>query len=593
MKKEIIQLQQRMEEHSIDYYLVPTSDYHHSEYVSDFFKCREYLSGFTGSAGTLLVSAESAWLWTDGRYYVQAEQELTETDINLMKDGTTDVPTIAEFLKRSMKDGQVLGFDGRLFTIGFINGLRRTLSSRKIDFRYDCDLVEEVWNERPPISTEPIFCYPESYAGISASEKIASYQEYLKKHHAHCQLINGLADIAWLFNLRGHDVACTPVFLAYAYISLEEVILFVHQNALTDDARAYLKEHKVKIRSYDTFYEFVSQLDHTRILMDYSDLNYSCYQCLSKTNTFLRASKYTTMAKIVKNDTEIAHTRACHIRDGIYMTKFMYWLKTTIRHRTLTELEAASYIDELRLSDDLALDLSFDTISAYGQNAAIVHYSPSAESNAVIEAHGMLLVDSGGQYMDGTTDITRTFILGPVTDEERLCYTTTCRSMLHLANAKFLTGCRGSNLDCLAREPMWELGIDFRHGTGHGVGHMLSVHEGPNNFRFRVHAGNLDAVLLPSMITTDEPGIYETGKFGIRIENELLCQKWKRNEYGQFLSFDYLTYVPIDLDGIDPDLMNEQEKEWLNDYHKKVYEQIAPHLNEKERAWLKQYTRAI
>ncbi|MDO4941352.1 MAG: aminopeptidase P family protein [Lachnospiraceae bacterium] len=593
MKKEIIQLQRKMEETSIDYYLVPTSDYHHSEYISSFFKCREYLSGFTGSAGTLLVSRQEAWLWTDGRYYIQAEQELEGTGIVLMKDGMTDVPTISDFLKHNMKSGQVLGFDGRLYTAGFINGLQRKLSAQKIHFIYECDLVNEIWSNRPAISAEPIFCYPEAYAGTSISEKISAYREYLRKYHAQCQLINSLTDIAWLFNLRGHDVACTPVFLAYAYVSIEEVILFVQESALTVDTRAYLEKNNIKIQNYDTFYEFIKQIEHTRMLVDYSDLNYCCYRFLSKTNTLLRASKYTTMAKIIKNDTEIAGTRACHLRDGIYMTKFMYWLKNSIKDRNLSELEAASYIDQLRLADDLALDLSFETISAYGQNAAIVHYSPSAESNAKIEPKGMLLVDSGGQYLDGTTDITRTFILGPITDEERLCYTTTCRSMLHLANAKFLTGCRGSNLDCLAREPMWELGIDFRHGTGHGVGHMLSVHEGPNNFRFRVNAGNLDAVLLPGMITTDEPGIYETGKFGIRIENELLCRKWKRNQYGQFLTFEYLTYAPIDLDGIDSDLMNEQEKSWLNDYHKKVYELISPHLNEEERAWLKIYTRSI
>lgn len=593
MKKEITQLQQKMAEMSIDYYLVPTSDYHHSEYISNYFKCREYLSGFTGSAGTLLVSQTQAWLWADGRYHIQAQQELTGTGIHLMKDGLTGVPTLSDFLKECMETGQTLGFDGRLYTSGFISGLKRNLSAKQILFVYDKDLVQEIWKDRPKLVAEPVYVYPERYAGTTVSEKIAAYRDYLMKYQADCQLLTSLTDIAWLFNLRGHDVACTPVFLSYAFLSLKEVILFIQEGVLTQEAKEYLQNNGIETRDYHSFYDFVKSIEHVRMLVDYSDLNYCCYQSLSDTNTLLRAAKYTTSAKIIKNDTEIEHTRACHLRDGVYMTKFMYWLKNTIRKRSLSELEAAAYIDQLRLSDDLALDLSFETISAYGKNAAIVHYRPSAESNTVVEAKGMLLVDSGGHYLDGTTDITRTFILGPITEEEKLCYTTTCRSMLHLANAKFLTGCRGSNLDCLAREPMWELGIDFLHGTGHGVGHVLSVHEGPNNFRFRVNSGNLDAVLLPGMITTDEPGIYQAEKFGIRIENELLCKKWKQNQYGQFLEFEYLTYAPIDLDGIEPDLMNEQEKQWLNDYHKKVYEKISPYLSKDERKWLKEYTREI
>lgn len=593
MKKEITQLQQKMAEMSIDYYLVPTSDYHHSEYISNYFKCREYLSGFTGSAGTLLVSQTQAWLWADGRYHIQAQQELTGTGIHLMKDGLTGVPTLSDFLKDCMETGQTLGFDGRLYTSGFISGLKRKLSAKQILFVYDKDLVQEIWKDRPKLVAEPVYVYPERYAGTTVSEKIAAYRDYLMKYQADCQLLTSLTDIAWLFNLRGHDVACTPVFLSYAFLSLKEVILFIQEGVLTQEAKEYLQNNGIETRDYHSFYDFVKSIEHVRMLVDYSDLNYCCYQSLSDTNTLLRAAKYTTSAKIIKNDTEIEHTRACHLRDGVYMTKFMYWLKNTIRKRSLSELEAAAYIDQLRLSDDLALDLSFETISAYGKNAAIVHYRPSAESNTVVEAKGMLLVDSGGHYLDGTTDITRTFILGPITEEEKLCYTTTCRSMLHLANAKFLTGCRGSNLDCLAREPMWELGIDFLHGTGHGVGHVLSVHEGPNNFRFRVNSGNLDAVLLPGMITTDEPGIYQAEKFGIRIENELLCKKWKQNQYGQFLEFEYLTYAPIDLDGIEPDLMNEKEKQWLNDYHKKVYEKISPYLSKDERKWLKEYTREI
>lgn len=593
MKQEILNLQELMKERGIDFYLIPTSDFHQSEYVSDYFKCREYLSGFTGSAGTLVVSKTHAYLWTDGRYYLQAQKQLEGSEIILMRDGMIDVPTIRAFLKETMQEGQTLGFDGRVYSSQYFMLLQRDLSAKNIHLRYDLDLAHEVWKDHPAISAEPIFVFPEKYAGTPVLEKISAYQDYLKKHGAFCQLLNGLMDIAWLFNLRGHDVSCTPVFLSYAYISLDEAILFVQEKALTKETLAYLKENKVQVRDYFSFYDFVKGIENKRMLVDYNDINARCLQSISKSNRRLSCAKYTKMAKIVKNEVEIANTKNCHLRDGVYMTKFMYWLKKEVKKRNLSELEVANYIDELRLSDELCLDLSFDTISAYGKNAAVVHYTASEDSNAVVKAEGMLLVDSGAQYLDGTTDITRTFILGPITDEERLCYTTTCKSMLHLANAKFLSGCRGSNLDCLAREPMWELGIDFRHGTGHGVGHVLSVHEGPNNFRFRVTPANLDVVLLPGMVTTDEPGIYQTEKFGIRIENELLCSKWKRNEYGQFLQFEFLTFAPIDLDGIDETLMNEQEKAWLNDYHKEVCKRICPYLSEEERKWLKEYTREI
>ncbi len=593
MRQEIIKLQEKMAEYQIDYYLVPTSDDHNSEYVSDYFKCRQYLSGFTGSAGTLLVSKDAAWLWTDGRYFLQAEQELAGSGITLMKDGTPGVPAIGDFLKEEMKTDTVLGFNGKLYPTAFCMGLRRKLSGQNRSMKIDLDLAHEVWTHCPKRSANEIYPFEERYAGTSVDEKLDAYRKHLQKHGAKCQVISGLMDIAWLFNLRGHDVACTPVFLSYAYIDLSRATLFVQEEALTEQTKTYLADHEIEIRDYDSFYVFLRTIDQAPILMDQSDLNFYGYQSLPKNLTRMMGPKYTTNAKIVKNETEIRNTLACHIRDGVYMTKFMYWLKHEIQKRELTEIEVAQYIDQLRLSDPLAIDLSFETISAYKENAAIVHYTVTEASNATIRPEHMLLVDSGGQYLDGTTDITRTFILGPITDRERTMYTTVLRSMLHLANAKFLAGCRGSNLDCLAREPMWEMGIDFRHGTGHGVGHVLSVHEGPNNFRYRVNKSNLDAVLMPGMVTTDEPGIYIDHCFGIRIENELLCRKWKQNEYGAFLSFEYLTYVPIDLDGVDVSLLSEQEKTWLNDYHQSVYDKILPFLTSEEQIWLKEYTKSV
>ena len=593
MKKEIILLQQEMIRLQVDYYLVPTSDYHHSEYISDYFKCRQYLSGFTGSAGTLLVTTEKAYLWTDGRYFIQAEQELSGSGIVLMKSGMDGVPKIADFLKAHMKQGETLGFDGKLYTAKEMEKLQRHLQDCQVIFRHDLDLVHPIWKDCDPLSCEPAYLLPEQYAGISISEKITGLRQFLKDYHADCQLLYSLTDIAWLFNLRGNDVANTPVALAYAYLSMTQAILFVQSGVLDSTSIQELRQYHVDIQPYESFYAFIDSLSDTTMLIDKHDMNDASYQLLSNRLSCVEASGWISTEKIVKSEQELLNTKNCHLRDGIYMTKFMYWLKKTIKERNLSELEAANVIDQLRLSDDLALDLSFPTISAYGKNAAIVHYSVTPESNATIYPKGMLLVDSGGQYLDGTTDITRTFILGPVSKEEIKCFTMVCRSMLHLANARFLTGCRGSNLDCLARQPLWEAGYDYRHGTGHGVGHLLSVHEGPNNFRFRTTADNLDAVLLPGMITTDEPGLYTEGKFGIRTENELLCKKWRRNEYGQFLEFEYLTYVPIDLDGIDPALMSQQERTWLNDYHHQVYKKIAPHLTDEERLWLKEYTKEI
>ena len=593
MNDSIILLQKMMQKSGIHAYLIPTSDDHHSEYISDFFKCRQYFSGFTGSAGTLLVTQTDAYLWTDGRYFLQAAQQLEGSGIQLMKAGTTGTPTIGEFLQSTLSTGNVLGFDGKLYTVAEMEELQEKLLEKQIVFRSNCDLAGEIWTDRPPLSKEKAHLLPLHYAGISVEDKLAGFREHLIKHHCSCQILNSLTDIAWLFNLRGKDVSCTPVALAYAIITLGDAKLFLQDDVLSQEDQKALQELGVTLLPYEQYYEEITKLSDTTMLLDKADLNYHSYEALSDSITFVLEESWITGAKIVKSDIEIENTKQCHLRDAIYVTKFIHWIKKEVKKRPLTELEATNYIDTLRLSDPLALDLSFDTISAYGANAAIVHYSADEESNAVIEPKGMLLVDSGGHYYDGTTDITRTILLGPVSEEEKRCFTAVCISMLHLANAKFLSGCRGSNLDILARQPIWKLGLDYRHGTGHGVGHILSVHEGPNSFRFRTTPSSLDAILKPGMITTDEPGLYMDGRFGIRTENELLCTKWKQNEYGQFLQFEPLTLVPIDLDGILPELMEPQEKEWLNAYHQTVYETIAPHLTEEEQIWLKSCTAPI
>ena len=591
----ITALRKQMKEKGIDAYLVPTDDFHGSEYVGDYFKCRKYITGFTGSAGTAVIMQDMAGLWTDGRYFIQAAQQLEGTPVTLFKMGEPDVPTIHKFLEENLKEGMCLGFDGRTVSAEEAETLEKILQKKQVHFSVNEDLIGNIWNDRPALSCEPVMELSEKWAGRSRADKIREIRSKLKEKGADLFILTSLDDIAWLLNIRGNDIDYVPVVLSYLVLNETECIWFLQEEVVDDKIRAYLEENHITTKPYDAIYDYVPEIPADAVvLMNRGTVNYRIVNSLDKAIKVVDKPNPTELMKAVKNKTEVDNTRAAHVKDGVAFTKFMYWLKTNIGKIPMTEISASDYLEARRREQDNFIELSFNTICAYGANAAMMHYAATPESDAELKPEGFLLVDSGGHYFEGTTDITRTMALGPITDEMRLHFTTVCRSNMNLAHAKFLYGCTGLNLDILSRGPLWEMGIDYKCGTGHGVGYVLNVHEGPNGFRWRVVPERHDnGVLEEGMITTDEPGVYLEGKYGIRTENELVCHKAEKNEYGQFMEFENITYAPIDLDAIDPDLLSAREKKMLNDYHKMVYDTISPYMTAEENEWLKRYTRAI
>lgn len=584
-----------MAKNNVAAYVIPTSDFHESEYVGDYFKARKYMSGFTGSAGTLVVTLKEAGLWTDGRYFIQAARQLSDTGVTLYKMGEEGVPSIEEFLFDNLKDGDTLGFDGRVMNTKLGLKFQERLSCKNISIFYEKDLVNEVWTNRPELPKESVFLLEEKYSGKSTSKKLETVRSEMAKSNATAHIISTLDDIAWLFNIRGNDITYNPVVLSYALITTEHAYLFADKDKFSSSIINSLSKDGVELKDYFEIYEFVKTIssDET-VLLDTNKVNYAIYHNLNKDITVIDKQNPTVLLKAVKNSVEIENLRKSHIKDGVAFTKFMYWLKNNIGKIEITEISASDYLEAQRKEQDGFIELSFDTICAYNANAAMMHYSATEESHAVLKPEGLLLVDSGGQYFEGTTDITRTMILGEVSDEIKKHFTAVLRSMLNLASAKFLYGCIGQNLDILARGPIWDMDLDYKCGTGHGVGYLLNVHEAPNGFRWKkVPERDDGCVLEEGMVTTDEPGIYIEGSHGIRTENELVCHKGVKNEYGQFMYFEHITFAPIDLDGIDPSLMTVKEKNLLNDYHKQVYEKLSPYLTSEEAEWLKNYTRPI
>ena len=585
MNLNFMKLREQMKNQKVSYYLVPSEDPHQSEYVDDYFKCRQYISGFTGSAGTFLAGCEEGWLWTDGRYFTQAEGQIS-SDITLMKQGVSGVPTILEFLKEHLQEGDTLGVNGFTISASYGKKIAKLVKQLGASFRFNLRFVEELWakDDRPTITKSAIYRHDIKYSGEHTDSKLARVREKMKELNADAFFLSSLPDIAWLFNLRGDDIACTPLFYSYAWITMDKCFLFLRKDCISAVAFQRFKEHGISIRDYMEVSSFLKD-QHETVLLNPDLTNYLHYNLLFKCK-IIEDKNPTELMKAIKNDVQIDHLKACHINDGIAMTKFMYWLKKNVGKIPMTERMISDRLEEEREKLPDYMGPSFETICAYKDHAAMMHYQSTEESDVDVKAEGMLLIDSGGQYYGGTTDVTRTFILGPISEEERKYFTLVLKSMLTLANAKFLLGCRGSNLDILAREPLWEDGVDYRCGTGHGVGYFLGVHEGPNAFRWRSNPENLDAVLQPGMVITDEPGVYVPGKYGIRTENMLICKKWQQNEYGGFLHFEPLTLVPIDLDGVDLSLFNEKEKQLLTDYQQFVYDTLSPHLNEEESAWL-------
>lgn len=589
-------LRNKMLEEKIDYYLIPTTDFHDSEYVSDYFKVREYFSGFTGSNGSLLVWQEGAGLWTDGRYFIQAAKELAGSEIKLYKMQEKNVPTILEFLKDNMKKGQTLGFDGRVIRADYGKQLLKELKNNAVQIKDSKDLAETIWKERPKFPQNPVFFLSDHLTGMKTKEKISWLRTILKEKNADGIFLTKLDEIMWLFNMRGRDVYCNPVAMSYAYITHEKTWIFLQDEAIQDQ-EFKLKENNVIVKDYNHMFDFMkielSQgvMENKTILLDFKKISFSVWKLFGEQKIrILDETSPLEEKKAIKTQKEIEQMRKIYLKDSVIVTKFIYWLKHTVGEKKITEAEAANYLDHLRSEIKEFIELSFPTISAYGANAAMMHYEADPYNCSVLEKKGMLLVDSGGQYFGGTTDVTRTIVLGEISEEIKKQYSAVVSGMLSLSDAVFLKGCTGRNLDILARLPLWKMGSDYKCGTGHGVGYLLNVHEGPQSIRWKYVKGIEEALLEEGMVVTDEPGIYIEGSHGIRIENVLLVQKKCENADGEFLSFENLTYVPIDKAAVKKEYMSEEHWNLYLKYQKNVYEKISPYLSEKEVLWLKEET---
>jgi len=582
INKRIEEARKVMEKYKVDAYIITSSDYHQSEYIDDYFKGREYLSGFTGSAGVLVIFKDEACLWTDGRYHIQAENQLKGSEIKLFKQGNLGVPTYKEYIISKLAKNSKIGIDAKILLSSDINEILSKKKYKIIDF----DLLSEVWDKRKVLPNEKIFILEDKYTGKSYKEKVKEIRKVLKEKGADYNIISSLDDIAWIYNFRGDDVQHNPVALSFTVISEKKASLYINKNKLNEEAKKYFKDNKVEVKEYFEFFEDIKKLKGN-ILVDFNKISYAIYEAISK-NTVINSMNPSTYLKAHKNETEIANTKDIHIQDGVAMVKFMYWLKNNYKKENITEFSAEERINSLREKIEGYIDLSFSTISAFGKNAAMMHYSAPEKKSAKIE-DGVYLLDSGGTYLKGTTDITRTFFLGKVGKQEKIDNTLVLKGMLALSRAKFLFGATGTNLDILARQFLWNVGIDYKCGTGHGVGHILNVHEGPHGIRFQYNPQRLEV----GMIVTNEPGAYIEGSHGIRIENELLVKEFCETEHGKFLEFETITYAPIDLDGIVKTLLTKEEKQQLNEYHSEVYEKLSPYLNKKEKEFLKEYTKSI
>ncbi|SHK71898.1 aminopeptidase P family protein [Hespellia stercorisuis] len=589
----IEQLRAQMKERQIDAYMVPSADYHQSEYVGKHFKERAFITGFTGSAGTAVITMDEAGLWTDGRYFLQAGQQLQGTGVTLFKMGEEGVPTVEEYLVKKLPEHGVLGFDGRVVSAGEGRSLLEKFAGKQGEIHCDMDLVGEIWKNRPALSDKPAFLLEEKYAGESAASKLSRVREVMGEAGAGVHVLTTLDDICWLLNIRGDDIAYSPLVLCYCIVYMDRVVLYIDEQKLDDQIRAQFQKDQVEVRPYGSIYEDVRQFGAgDTLLLDPSGVNYTIYSSLAAEVKTVEQRNPSTMFKAVKNKVEVENIKAAHIKDAVAVTKFLYWLKHHIGRVPLTEMSVSDKLEEFRREQEGFIEPSFAPISAYRDHAAIVHYESTPETNVELKPEGLLLMDTGGHYYEGTTDITRTIALGKLTQEEKEHFTITLRSMLRLANTKFLYGCTGENLDVVARRPFWEVGLNYNHGTGHGVGYLMNVHEGPQNLRWRA-TGQPSYPLETGMTVTDEPGLYIEGSHGIRLENELTVCEAEKNEYGQFMKFEFLTYVPIDLDAVIPEKMSDRDRKMLNDYHKIVYEKISPYLTDAECFWLCEVTRKI
>lgn len=586
-------LREKMAQNNIDYYVVPTADFHQTEYVGEHFKARAYITGFTGSAGTALISMHDARLWTDGRYFIQAGKQLEGTTVQLMKMGEPDVPTLPDYLREAVKDGETIGFDGRVVSVSEGQEYQQIAEMHHGQVNYSVDLIDEIWEDRPPLSEKPAFCLDLQYTGKSAAEKIKDVRKKMAEAGATQHVVTTLDDICWTLNIRGDDIEFFPMILSYAIMTQEEYHLYIDERKLSDEIRQGLESVGVVLHPYNDIYEDIKKTGEDEvIMMDPSKMNYALYSNLPDAVKTVECMNPEMEFKTVKNPVEIENIRKAEIKDSIAHIRFMRWLKENVGKMKITEISASDKLDEFRKEMGNFIRPSFEPISSYGPHAAIVHYAPTPETDVELKPEGMLLTDTGAGFYEGSTDVTRTYVLGPVTDKMKEDFTLVAVSNLSLANAVFPYGCTGIPLDTYARKPFWDRRMNFNHGTGHGIGYLLNIHESPASFRWRYRKGDT-AVFEEGMVITDEPGIYIEDSHGVRLENELLVCKDELNGDGQFMHFEPLTLIPMDLDAIDPECMTEHERAMLNDYHKKVYETISPYLEEDEREWLAKYTREV
>ena len=606
MKGALQALRKEMAREKTDVYLIPMDDFHQSEYVSEYFKTIRHITGFTGDSCNVVVTQDEAKFFTDGRFFIQAERELYD-GVDLMKMGEKGVPTLTQYIETVLPEGGVLGFDGRCVNSGLGKQLEALAEKKKGKIQADKDLVGNVWPERPSLPKEKVWILEEKWAGESAEKKLSRLREEMTEKGADIHVIASLDDIAWLLNLRGWDVLCTPVFLSFLLIDRENCYLFANEENFDESVKRYLEKLQVRLAPYNGIYDAVKQLRNRTILLQGGKTNYAILRSIDPSVSVVDALLPSTYDKAIKNEVEIQNERTAHIKDGIALTKYIYFMKHAFRDGKLTEeakerLQApeltecsgAAYLQRLRKEDPHYLEDSFPAISAYGENAALPHYSPSEEHDKKVEASGFYLIDSGGQYYEGTTDVTRTIAMGPLKKEEIRHFTMVCMAMLRLADAKLLQGSSGVTFDYAGREIFWREGLNYNHGTGHGVGYCLSCHEGPIGIRYRYLPSRLENVEFnPGNIVSDEPGFYVEGQYGIRTENLMVCKKAIENEFGMFMDFEHLTMAPIDLDALDKSIMLPHDIELLNAYHKDVYEKLSPYFEGEILAWLKEATRAI
>lgn len=589
IKERIHALRAELKNQKISAFIIPSSDPHLSEYVAPCWKSREWVSGFTGSAGTVVILQDKAGLWTDSRYFLQASEQLEGTGICLYKEMLPDTPGIAEYLCQNLKKGDTVGIDGKTFSTGQVEQMQRDLAAHDIHITVVTDPMELIWKDRPPLPEAPAFIYDMKYAGRSCNEKLADIRAELNKKKADAVFLSALDEIAWTLNLRGSDVHCNPVVVSYLLITQESATYFILPNKLNEEVCSYLQEQGVGIENYLNVESHLNSLRNIKLVMDPAKTNFTTYTSVGSTCTIIRDTSPVALLKAVRNEQEIAGVHAAMQRDGVALVKFLKWLEVSAPSETETEMSIDRKLHEYRSIQPNYVGESFDTIAGYKAHGAIVHYSATPESNATLLPKGFLLLDSGAQYLDGTTDITRTIALGELTEEEKTDYTLILKGHIALAMAKFPAGTRGAQLDVLARMPIWNHGMNFLHGTGHGVGHFLSVHEGPQSIRMNENP----VMLQPGMVVSNEPGVYKAGSHGIRTENLMLVCKDKEGMFGEFFKFETITLCPICKKGIIKKMLTTEETDWLNNYHRTVYEKLSPDLNKEEREWLQKATTPI